>query len=482
MAAEDPECRILVISASLDSARAAVKLIKAFVGDPSELPSSNPIPWTIKNKYYSADVHFHLVEYAHWDPQLALRVPAVIFVWTRGQLYAEHVFALQGGIARFEPEVTLAISLGNEPPHHDDPPEGPDSFLADHGFEYIDGERTRPPTTTTTTDADHYRRATSDDYDEDSDADAVQGLPRVVDALSTIMWPSMVRQRDSGKRRSQAPTQFDFDVLRTEEDTLAALMEADAADHGVPQTRAGRVQKEMAALERDARLAPILVPDIMHIPSGDPWVSSNHNNNNSTPSTASGFDDDFAAFVSAPALPAVSVESSTTVPAPAPAATTSGSAIATVTAVAVGGGHAHAFLDAPTLRPSHTGGSYRSLRSSGAFDVDDRVGYEALDDDRSSFGFSPEHDDEHVFDDDDANPRRTSTASGSGGGGGQRGGERRLGLDDSDVPFDLTNILSALHSVREDVAGIEDEAQRRATTARFASEFVFKRMGVDGTR
>lgn len=48
-----------------------------------------------------------------------------------------------------------------------------------------------------------------------------------------------------------------------------------------------------------------------------------------------------------------------------------------------------------------------------------------------------------------------------------------------DVPFDLPNILNALQTIREDVAGIEDEAERRATTARFASEFVYKRMGVD---
>ena len=63
-----------------------ITVIKAFVDDPSDPPPSNDIPWTIKNKYYSADVHFHLVEYAHWDPQFARRVPAVIFVWARGQV------------------------------------------------------------------------------------------------------------------------------------------------------------------------------------------------------------------------------------------------------------------------------------------------------------------------------------------------------------------------------------------------------------
>jgi hypothetical protein len=101
---EDLESRVLVISASLEQARTAVKrmfcrlwsslipqippiaVIKAFVDDTSELPSSNSIPWTIKNKYYSADVHFHLIEYAHWDPLSTRRVPAVIFVWARGQV------------------------------------------------------------------------------------------------------------------------------------------------------------------------------------------------------------------------------------------------------------------------------------------------------------------------------------------------------------------------------------------------------------
>lgn len=97
---------------------------------------------------------------------------------------------------------------------------------------------------------------------------------------------------------------------------------------------------------------------------------------------------------------------------------------------------------------------------------DDSGGYEALDDrSTSSLNFSPEHDD-----DDDADPRTSI--------GGQRSGDRAASL--GDVPFDLPNILNALQTIREDVAGIENEAERRATTARFASEFVFKRMGVDG--
>ncbi|KAH9169362.1 hypothetical protein EDB89DRAFT_1985478, partial [Lactarius sanguifluus] len=62
----------------------------------------------IKNKYYSADVHL-----------------------------PEQVFGLHKARTRFEPEVALAIAPGSEPPYHDDPPEGPDPYLADHGFEHI---------------------------------------------------------------------------------------------------------------------------------------------------------------------------------------------------------------------------------------------------------------------------------------------------------------------------------------------------------
>jgi len=75
-----------------------------------------------------------------------------------------------------------------------------------------------------------------------------------------------------------------------------------------------------------------------------------------------------------------------------------------------------------------------------------------------------------TFDDDDADP---CTATGQR----FRGKAPDLG---GDIPFDLTNILDTLQTMREDMAGIEDEKERRATTARFASEFVSKTMGVDG--
>jgi hypothetical protein len=378
--------------------------------------------------------------------------------------------------------------LGSEAPHHDDPPEGPDSFLADHGFEYIDGERTRHPTETA--DRDDERQDTDTG---DGDEDPVPGLPRVVDALSTIMWPSMVRRgQDSGDRahKGKVPpltSPFDFDVLHAEEgeeEILAALMEADAADTGAPLTRASRMQKEMASLERwlieneemheaelgqSMSLSPTNIDEggdddedddddnalqvpVVRTTSGDPWLSHDRNATTQCEGATPGFDDDFSAFVSVPA------DSASAVSAPK------------VTSAAPS---AHGLLGAPAqmILPSHTGGSYRSLRSAASgfpSDIDDgHAGYEALDD-RSSF-FSPEHE----FGEAEAEADLRTP-------GGQRLGGERVGLTDASAPFDLTDILTSLQTMREDVAGIEDEAQRKATTARFASEFVLQRMGVDG--
>ena len=339
----------------------------------------------------------------------------------------------------------------------------------------------------------------------------------------------MVREQENNNKRKSAlrPSLFDFDdhaLLaaegaqdqdQDEEEILAALMAADTADQGAPQTRASRMRREMAALERwlveneelhevevggsgdgdgdeddededdhdhgsgdappSVQAPASAVPD-KHAPIDDPWAPST--TSKPTPSTAapaphtisitaptSGFDDDFSAFVSAP--PAVSV---TGYAKPSTSRTATASASEPISDAR----RLHA--QSAFLLPSHTGGSIRSLRSGVSEmsisdtgdDLGSAGGYEALDD-RSSLNFSPENEDDDV--DADAADPRTSI-------GGQRSGDRAANL--GDAPFDLPNILSALQTIREDVAGIENEAERRATTARFASEFVFKRMGVDG--
>ena len=367
--------------------------------------------------------------------------------------------------------MSLAIALGREPPHHDDPPEGPDSFLADHGFEYIDGERTRYPEKITSASASASEENGEDNVDEDD----VQGLSRVVDALSTIMWPTMVRNNNivSGKRESELrPSLFDFDdgddvLLAADDDeeaTLAALMEADAVDQGAPQTRTSRVRREMQALER--------------------WLVENEELHEREFGGADGDDDDddgdedrehehddscgdapsssppppsvrVSAASAAPGLHAAPIDDPWTAFSPTPTSTqtpTQSTSLAShtisITTAARSSGFDDdfsAFVSAPVV----------SIAGDDTGDDDLGVGggYEALDD----------------VDIDDGDPRPSIS--------GQRSDDRAASL--GDVPFNLPVILNALQTIREDVAGIKDEAERRATTARFASEFVYKRLGVD---
>ena len=48
--------------------------------------ASSSIPWTIANKYYTADVHFETRELAGFAGYHASEVPAVIYVWRRGEV------------------------------------------------------------------------------------------------------------------------------------------------------------------------------------------------------------------------------------------------------------------------------------------------------------------------------------------------------------------------------------------------------------
>jgi hypothetical protein len=339
------------------------------------------------------------------------------------------------------------------------------------------------------------------------------------------------------------PSLFDFDddddddILLADDDeetTLAALMEADAVDQGAPQTRANRMRKEMQALERwlveneelherefggadgvdddddddgdddddedrdyehggsggDAPLPPSVqvsasaAPRVHAAPVDDPWAASTTSNPTSTSTQtqtqtttvashsisittprSSGFDDDFSAFLSAPAAVSSIAGDTAATAKTTPASTTASTSEPIADARRL-------YTQTQLLLRSHTGGPIRSAMSDVSIsDTGDDLGvgggYEALDDiSNGSLNSSPEHGDVDI---DDGDPRPSIT--------GQRSGDRAAGL--GDVPFNLPNILNALQTIREDVAGIEDEAERRATTARFTSEFVYRRMGVD---
>lgn len=138
-------------------------------------PDLAKIPWTIENKYYSADVHFAVHPMRGLAPYLLQNVPAVIFVWGSNevshsfnlcchdirlslssymhhfQAYKHHIERLSHDLNGQEPEVSLAVRVKSLP---DEVPAEPmdaeesrednaaiDGFVSGFGFEYIDATR-----------------------------------------------------------------------------------------------------------------------------------------------------------------------------------------------------------------------------------------------------------------------------------------------------------------------------------------------------
>jgi hypothetical protein len=44
------------------------------------------VPWTIVNKYYSADVHFEIKDIMDWSSTPIHDIPAVVFIWADGEV------------------------------------------------------------------------------------------------------------------------------------------------------------------------------------------------------------------------------------------------------------------------------------------------------------------------------------------------------------------------------------------------------------
>lgn len=122
---------------------------------------SDSIPWTIVNRYYTAEVHFETRTLVDFRAHHASEVPAVIYVWNRGEVsgflwmwlyayvvlidcsqkYQDHVPSLASRLQSHDPEVSLAVRFtGDKTSHSDDDEDGLDEFLSSHGFEYVDGD------------------------------------------------------------------------------------------------------------------------------------------------------------------------------------------------------------------------------------------------------------------------------------------------------------------------------------------------------
>ncbi|KAF8755243.1 hypothetical protein RHS01_05729 [Rhizoctonia solani] len=258
-----PSCRILLVSASVDQSRELVDRLGPFM---TNLPTPNPndesyIEWTIKNKYYTAPVHLYLHQVSKppakplWPPEADdERVPALIFVFRKDEPYRELFLSMKEAYLAHDAEVALAVSL-------------PTVSSRTKNFEYVD--------TDDSPDAKGY----SDHLQHAKD---VRGVPRILEALNMIMWPSMVRTATGGLRRTVV----------------------DAGEQGEPPSIA--FEHSFATI---SDTAPRITPELnAWLDDAGSWTPGNRGerttvtaeSQNEAVRSGEGFDDDFTDFLSAP--------------------------------------------------------------------------------------------------------------------------------------------------------------------------------------
>ncbi|KAJ7784468.1 hypothetical protein B0H16DRAFT_1492620 [Mycena metata] len=222
-ATDSSTCRILTVASSIDRAVSLVDRVRNLrkpspstssepstststsVLDPAPAPQPNAsglgestrIPWTLSN-----------------NPHIVRNVPAVIFVWAKGdQDFRHHVERLAGDMNGYEPEVSLAVRLAPSANAETEDDSGDaedeeaelDEFLSSNGFEFIDASEETPPS----------------EEDAGGFSQGIPGLPRVLDALSTIMWPSMqAKPKPSGVPRL---ARRDLDWAQTSQDDMSPI-------------------------------------------------------------------------------------------------------------------------------------------------------------------------------------------------------------------------------------------------------------------
>ena len=305
---------------------------------------------------------------------------------------------------------------------------------------------------------------------------AILGIPRIVDALSTIMWPSMVRH--TSKRATTAgfisavPTKPG--ISSGDYHTLVRLV-----GEKISGNDGDRMQRELDELERwldEDTLsgdAPVdseddAIPWSTIVTPGTLSPSSSGFLENSRPTTPkAGFDDDFTSFVSASSEnSAISRDGLSAPQSFPPLASTSFSSTFTFNP-ASSGRSTPTFDDHDTTRLA-PGESYKSLGSVSDFgDPDkemnssDEVGedmpsrVEIAETSRRIFGTVP-------LSLSPAQERATSALGGTPSRG-HPGEELDVEMTDADLEcFDLQNVLGALQGLKEEIAGMPDKERRKA--------------------
>lgn len=119
---------------------------------------TSAVPWTIVNKYYTAEVKFLIHPLSSWASlQDQLSAPALLFVWSKGEVrlgirvlhpaliyllqpYRDQIHKLSQHASQHEFEVALAIRLptGSTLPAEIEDDQDVDAYLSSKGFEFVD--------------------------------------------------------------------------------------------------------------------------------------------------------------------------------------------------------------------------------------------------------------------------------------------------------------------------------------------------------
>ncbi|THH32482.1 hypothetical protein EUX98_g1687 [Antrodiella citrinella] len=456
---------------------------------PHALEGSESIPWTIVNRYYTADVHFETRVLQELRGHHIEGVSAVVYVFNGTEKYKEQVSDLAKLLETYgnNVDVSLAVRVSGATSAtgavvttaSEEEEEGLDEFLSSHALEYIDGDR-------------RGRRPTEDGGGvSDEDPSAVPGLPRVIDSLSTIMWPNMVQSTATKTRKSRARDLLDLARDEEEDDGLRALVSPphDADDHSGPSSQTisqitskkSRMQREMDELQKWLEEDEHHSGPLKRSSDHEAWTNPDWTDMPTTPTIRTshdqesyGFEDDFADFVGAP--------------------------------VEVQYGGRPEVSKTERLIPMHTGASYQSLASFDdrsfasplasvvdAADDDDDLGLPSQEEIEETTkrifgqGFSsglsnlqvpPQSQSYHSLD----SPAVFATALAPSPSTSTRDipletAESSFAYDDDDEyemgAFDLSRVLSALQGMKEEISGMQDEDERRKAAARVALGLVY---------
>ncbi|KAG9120478.1 hypothetical protein FRC07_004017, partial [Ceratobasidium sp. 392] len=198
------------------------------------------------------------------------------------EAYQDVFLSMREAYLAHDPEVAIAVAL---PPASSDSmatlssADSIEEFFSGHNFEYVDSEDNSHPNLS----------ADQPQYD-------VSGLPRILEALNMIMWPSMVRTPHGGLRRPALEPDDEPD-LEAFDHSFATVSDT-APPHHPSLFDAGSGPSAQSLTELNAWLD-----------NDDSWPPLG-NNDNTLPTSSSGsktndqntagFDDDFSDFLSAP--------------------------------------------------------------------------------------------------------------------------------------------------------------------------------------